>query len=178
MSTCRILAQDNIGYLQQGVALLGRLSDETFARSDPESFGSSVCGHLRHCIDHYDSFIAGLAGGRIDYDDRKRDVQLEKERKAALARLGRIIQSLSELSEHGGDIGLLVKMDSGNDMEESEWWSRSSVRRELQFLISHTVHHYALIALALKLQKVETGPEFGVAPSTLRYNQARVSCAR
>jgi len=37
------------------------------------------------------------------------------------------------------------------------------------FLLSHTVHHYALISVALKLQGIDPGEEFGIAPSTLRY---------
>lgn len=47
-------------------------------------------------------------------------------------------------------------------------WSISSLKRELQFLLSHTIHHYSLIALALRLQGFEPGAAFGVAPSTLK----------
>ncbi|MEP0552783.1 MAG: hypothetical protein ABJE29_00430, partial [Balneola sp.] len=48
-------------------------------------------------------------------------------------------------------------------------WSVSSIRRELQFLVSHTVHHYALIGLILKTMDVEVPEDFGVAPSTLKH---------
>jgi hypothetical protein len=54
----------------------------------------------------------------------------------------------------------------------------STVARELQFLLSHTVHHYALIALILRLQGFEPGEEFGVAPSTLAHWRREVVCAR
>ncbi len=47
--------------------------------------------------------------------------------------------------------------------------SSSSLRRELHFLLSHTVHHYALIAMILARHGVEVEPDFGVAPSTLRH---------
>jgi hypothetical protein len=53
--------------------------------------------------------------------------------------------------------------------QDSVVWSYSSIGRELQFLLSHTIHHYALIALALRLQGYEPSAEFGVAPSTLQY---------
>ena len=43
--------------------------------------------------------------------------------------------------------------------------------RELLFLISHTVHHFALIAFMLRSFGIEPGDKFGVAPSTLRYRQ-------
>jgi uncharacterized damage-inducible protein DinB len=45
------------------------------------------------------------------------------------------------------------------------------VGRELQFLASHTLHHYALIAALLRLQGVEPGEEFGVAPGTLEHRR-------
>src|SRR5437588_542470 len=45
----------------------------------------------------------------------------------------------------------------------------SSISRELQALSSHTVHHFALIAMTLRMHGVETDADFGMAPSTLRY---------
>lgn len=50
--------------------------------------------------------------------------------------------------------------------------SVSSLGRELQLLISHTVHHYAMMALVLRGQGIDPGPEFGVALSTFRYRAA------
>ena len=62
-------------------------------------------------------------------------------------------------------------MDCGESHGEESTVSPSTIERELKFLVSHTVHHYAIIALQLRHQGVEPGPEFGVAPSTLRYEQ-------
>ena len=56
-------------------------------------------------------------------------------------------------------------------------WSATSVVRELQFLASHTVHHYAVIAAMLRPQGVEPGDDFGVAPSTLQYERENAACA-
>ena len=41
----------------------------------------------------------------------------------------------------------------------------------MQFLLSHTVHHYALIGAILRLSGVEPPAGFGLAPSTLRHQQ-------
>ena len=54
----------------------------------------------------------------------------------------------------------------------------TSVLRELEFLLSHTIHHYALVAVMARIQGCEPGPTFGVAPSTLKYQQAQAVCAR
>jgi hypothetical protein len=50
-----------------------------------------------------------------------------------------------------------------------EPFMESSIDRELQVLSSHTIHHFALIAMTLRLHGVEMPPDFGMAPSTLRY---------
>ena len=48
-------------------------------------------------------------------------------------------------------------------------YMESSVSRELQVLSSHTIHHFALIAITLRMHGVELDSDFGMAPSTLRY---------
>jgi hypothetical protein len=37
------------------------------------------------------------------------------------------------------------------------------------------MHHFALMAVTLRMHGVETGADFGVAPSTLRYRAARAA---
>lgn len=178
MGDCAILASDNIGYLQQGIDLLGRLTDEDYVRASKATYGSGIGGHMRHCIDHYTNFLAGLEAGRIDYDARQRDPRIEQERAFAIEKMRELVRSLEALRTRGGDGRISVKMDCGDDTDEKSWWSASTVRREMQFLISHTVHHYALIGMVLKFQGKDPGPEFGMAPSTIRYNQSRAACAQ
>ena len=43
----------------------------------------------------------------------------------------------------------------------------STLGRELEFAVSHTIHHYALVRE--RLRGVDFDPRFGVAPSTLEY---------
>ena len=57
-------------------------------------------------------------------------------------------------------------------------WSGSTVRRELDFLLSHTVHHYALIAMSLRLRGLPVPAELGVAPSTLEHWRRQGRCVR
>ena len=52
---------------------------------------------------------------------------------------------------------------------------KKSVSRELQVLSSHTIHHFALIAMTLRLHGIEMDPDFGMAPSTLRYLASRAA---
>ena len=49
----------------------------------------------------------------------------------------------------------------------------SSIGREMQALASHTVHHFALIAMTLQALGFHLDRDFGMAPSTLRYQASR-----
>lgn len=176
MTTINTLALDNIRYLEQAVSLLHTVSDETYARPAPMNLGSSMGAHLRHCIDHYDNFIAGIPLGRIDYDARRREVLLETSRVAGIEKLTQLIDGLRSVADQA-DRRLVVKMDCGDNEAEACWWTESSVRRELQFLISHTVHHFAIIKMSLIAGGMAVGAHFGIAPSTLRYHQGATACA-
>ena len=175
---CSILLDDNIACLAQGKALLEGLTDELFTRPGPTEPVAWVGSHLRHCLDHYDSFFRGVPEGRMDYDKRVRDPSLETERATAIAKISGLLTALQDLKQSPADKAVLVKMDCGDNADESTWWSDSSLRRELQFLISHTVHHYALMVLLLKGMGVDVDPSFGVAPSTLRHLRSHAACAR
>jgi uncharacterized damage-inducible protein DinB len=155
----------NLAVLQQAVDLVERLDDHAFTQLNPALALSSVGSHLRHCLDFYQCLLSGLVLGRINYDDRQRDAQVEQHRHLALIRLKAVIQGLGQLPQNVETHTVKVCLEGGLDSEQSP----STIKRELQFLLSHTVHHYALIALALRTQGLDPGAEFGVAPSTLQH---------
>ena len=98
----------------------------------------------------------------IENERRARDVRVDSDGEYAQTRITATMVALQELMP---DLSAMV-MQAGQD---SPHWTVTSFERELQFLLSHTVHHYALAALMLRTQGVEPGKEFGVAPSTLAY---------
>ena len=53
----------------------------------------------------------------------------------------------------------------------------SSIGRELQALSSHTIHHFALMAMTLQALGFQLDRDFGMAPSTLRYQAAKREAA-
>ena len=68
-------------------------------------------------------------------------------------------------------------MDCRLDDEEGAVWTESTPERDLQYLQAHTIHHYALIAMILRLQGREPGKGFGVAPSTLTFRNRQTQTA-
>jgi hypothetical protein len=155
--------------LRQGIALLELLSDRLYA--EPLRGWAPVGAQYRHILEHYGSFLSGIGAGRVNYDERARDPELERSREAALKATRLCLAAIESLQ--GADDGTLaVHMDSGGGPELTDW-RLSSTGRELQFLCSHTVHHFALIKLLLEGSMV-LDTEFGMAPSTLAYQRAPV----
>jgi uncharacterized damage-inducible protein DinB len=172
------LIRNNILFLRQGVALLERLNDELYVKTVVPYFSSGVGKHIRHNLDHYESFLAGLATGKIDYDGRQRDHRVETDRRYAIEKMLSIISRLEAMAAQKWDHSILVQMNEVDEKSPSPW-SSSTLGRELQFLMSHTVHHYALIAIILKIQGFDCDQDFGVAPSTLKYQRSQeAKCAR
>lgn len=176
-STVAQLVEDNLTVLRQGRDLVRALDDEAYTKNAPTLALSGVGPHLRHVVDFYERFLAALESAptddgpysiRIDYDARDRDPRLETDPQHAVGVLERAIERLRAVVDHpagANDTTLQVRGDGSP-------WTDSTVSRELQSLVSHTVHHYALIAIAVRSQGGEPETEFGVAPSTLRHWEA------
>jgi uncharacterized damage-inducible protein DinB len=164
----------NLAVIQQGIRVLDQLGVERYVAPVSVCYRSSIGGHLRHIIEHYRSFFAGLGEDGIDYEKRARDPEIEHTPSRAAAALLAIAGQLSEMS------GRWVRSEAGYVSETAVGVvTPTSVLRELEFLLSHTVHHYALIAVMARLQGCEPEPSFGIAPSTLRYQATLpVACAQ
>ena len=158
--------EGNRTLLRQGIALLEGLSDRLYA--EPVRGWAPVGAQYRHVLEHYHSFLTGLSVGRVDYDARARSEQIESSRVAALAATQGCLEGIEAL-EGTTDHAILVQMDSGSGPGRPDWRS-SSAGRELQFLSSHTVHHFALIKLLLEGTAV-MDKDFGMAPSTIAHQR-------
>ena len=67
------------------------------------------------------------------------------------------------------DVEIAVRPEDAPNADE---FLQSTIARELQVLSSHSIHHFALIAVTLQAFGVSVPPSFGVARSTLRYREA------
>jgi hypothetical protein len=119
--------------------------------------------------------LSGLESGRIDYNCRQRDSLIETDRLHAIHETRQLIAQLREVLPIFRIAPILISIEDGSDRDS---WCGSSLVRELEFLRSHTIHHYSLMAMLLRFEGIEPGEEFGVAPSTLRYWQEEATCAQ
>ena len=161
----------NKRWLQQALELLGRIDEVSYATS-PNGLAPHRCsGHLRHIVEFYECFLDGLVSTHIDYDARKRDSSFETSTTLAVDRVNSIIARLDNESGLFYDGVLFVRIEDADALNIAEPYVVSSVARELMTLSSHTIHHFALIAITLRAHDVEIDADFGVAPSTLRHRE-------
>ncbi|HSE25358.1 MAG TPA: hypothetical protein VLB68_27090 [Pyrinomonadaceae bacterium] len=165
-----------VGLLEQAIRVTELIDDDVYVSTTALSPRGSIGGHLRHILDFYQNFLAGIESGQINYNLRQRGQLLERDRCHAHQRITETIAALRSMPVLEGARPLLVSTEE--NCESGLVWCTSSVMRELDFLQSHTVHHYSLVAMLLRLHEIDPGDDFGVAPSTLRHWKEEATCAQ
>lgn len=153
-----------IAVLRQGIDLIENLTDELFTRSGEQGEKSSVGAHFRHNLDFVTNFLRGLETGKLDYNTRERNLRVETNRQYAVLRFREAVLELENLTLEDLAKKILVRSETVENL-----WCESSAMRELEFLQSHTIHHYALIQTKLASFGFAAPRDFGVAPSTLEF---------
>lgn len=156
--------------LAQGESLLTALDDTLYTKPLPIAFDATVGGHYRHCLDHFEKLLEGLAAGEIDYDARRRDPLIETSRYAALAKTLDLGRRIRQLAQADPSTPLVMRCRSSYSIEEVPSVP-TTLQREIIFCISHAIHHYALIVVMCRNMGVVLPEGFGTAPSTLRYRR-------
>ncbi|HVT81304.1 MAG TPA: DinB family protein [Phycisphaerae bacterium] len=162
----------NLAVIRQGIVLLTSLRAEHYGQRLPLCFNASVGGHLRHIIEHYQAFLRGLDEEVIAYEQRVRDPLAETDPVFAIGQLEAIAEQLESMITALPNRALHYRTET---LEGAV--SGTTVLRELEFLVSHTIHHYALVGVMARLQGHEPEPEFGIAPSTLKFRRQQLLCA-
>ncbi|MDX2000869.1 MAG: hypothetical protein SFW35_00425 [Chitinophagales bacterium] len=149
--------------------VLEQLDNEAYSAGRELFSGSSIGQHTRHILEFYQCLLSQLPTGTIDYDLRKRNIEIECSVQKALE----VIQTLIEtLPENNATLWLNVHL-SNPDLNHPASVA-SNYQRELLYNIEHAIHHMAIIKIGIKhyLPSIAIEESFGVAPSTLRYREA------
>ena len=162
--------------LHQGESLLSALSDEHYTRKLPNVFNSTVGGHYRHCLDHFQSLLQGLDADEINYDHRERNPRIENDRKFALDETHRIKRAFGSVPKQFLDCSINVRSKVNYELDAAPLIG-STVARELMYAVAHAIHHYALIAVMCGMLEAPVPAGFGVAPSTLKHHAEQPKAA-
>ena len=146
----------------KAVTVIGQLDDLTYCRDS--SLSSSVGEQFRHDLDFVNTFLNGIDLGRIDYTRRERDPRVSLSREYAIGKYEFTKRKLEIIGRSRLSELISVRSEVADQM-----WLMSSVAREMEFVLSHTIHHHALIAEKLERQGIPLKGDMGVAPSTKDY---------
>lgn len=168
MSAFDVLAAalDDVAHAVRG------LTSTEFTRRDRATSGS-IGAHVRHAVDHVEALERAVASGVCCYDDRVRGTAMEDDPATACARLAACRMRL-----RGLDPALLARplaLSARITADRLTVDATSTVAREVVFVLSHTVHHAALIAVLLEDLGRARPARFGLAPTTPALELA---CAR
>lgn len=156
------------GVLQQGIAMLDNTDQDTYSRKEEGPWGSSIGAHYRHVLDHFMCLIEGLWDFQIDYDHRGRNRDIESSIETARQATCDLIEALNAIPDDVLKQECTVVYSVGYGEAETQA-VRSVVARELMFCVGHAIHHYAIVKLLCSLRAVPLPHEFGIAPSTMKY---------
>lgn len=182
----------NLEALRRTLELVEGLTDSQYTHVETRLTAASIGAHVRHVLDHYRLFLAGLPEGEVDYDARERDTDIERSACAAAIEARRLIAAFAELSATPAAAGPLepawaarpLRVRQQGDYEPGRFdGCDSHAERELLFLQSHAVHHQALIAILARAQGLAVPETFGLAPSTATWQRTHgthenPACAR
>lgn len=153
----------NLDLLDQLTDLLQRLPDAAYREPLAVLHGHSAGQHTRHVVEFYECLLANFDGGTVNYDARLRNPLLETNPEAVLTTLHHIARRLERLP---AEAPLRLETEECGPVS-------TSLSRELCYLVEHTVHHLAILKIALNvaLPHFFIPETFGVAHSTLRFRE-------
>ncbi len=155
-----------LSLLEQLREVITLLPDPVYRARPAARVSGSVGEHVRHCLDHVSALTAAMGGEELSYDMRLRGTTVETDPGTAINEIERLVVRLERLS-----IGLLdrsLTFSSLLDPDRKALSVRTTVAREIAFVIQHTTHHCGLIALLLEWQGWRAPHGFGLAPATAK----------
>jgi uncharacterized damage-inducible protein DinB len=144
--------------------LLDALNNEQYAQELAVLSNASIGKHLRHIYEFYKTIVDSALSGKIDYSLRQRNQDIEKSIPIAKSYLEQVFEKISNLDLENE---LLVIPEFGFENQKYEF--KSSIGRELMYAFDHAVHHLAIIKIGAASLNVSLPKNFGVAPSTIKY---------
>ncbi|MCJ8349209.1 hypothetical protein [Moritella sp.] len=171
----RTVIKGNIEGLDQGIILLMAMTNEQYCMRAKPYITSCIGEHLRHILDLY--YVLKEHVGVIDYDVRRRGALVESCRMTGLSELEHIKSWLLTLQPHmmNNKIMMSTEVSVLNTLVAQV---ETSLIRELIFVSTHAIHHYALMDISAKLCDVDTPKNMGIAPATLTALRNGSSCVQ
>jgi uncharacterized damage-inducible protein DinB len=150
-------------------AVILQLSDEEYEKKGALLLNASIGQHVRHMIELFTELGIGYESGTVNYENRKRDHNIETNRELASGILREIAANLEKENK---DLQLQACF---SNKEKMPLFIQTNYYRELAYNIEHSIHHMALIRIGINaLRNVKIDDTFGVASATVKYRNSCV----
>jgi len=149
-------------------SLLTEVASDVYCARFAAQVSGSIGEHVRHCLDHVSALLAADSSTTLSYDRRQRGTTVETDPAEAVRQILRLKRGIEAWSTRSLDETIRVtSMISPSGAAVTGW---STLARELAFVVSHTIHHQAIIGVLLAIHGHAVPEWFGHSPSTPRRN--------
>ncbi|MES2747009.1 MAG: DinB family protein [Bacteroidota bacterium] len=143
--------------------LLTQLSNQDYTSPCFGLSNATIGEHTRHIIEMFQCLEKQYEGGIVNYDDRKRDYQIQTDTVFAKQTIADVVQQLDKPNKN---------LQLQQIVDGEELLIDSNYNRELLYNLEHCIHHQALIKVAvLQNEAIVIDENFGVARSTIEYRK-------
>jgi len=144
-------------------SLLLLLNDKQYNQKIAFLGNASIGGHTRHIIELLKCATDGYHIGTVDYLNRIRNLAIETDRSFAIHELSQMAEQIIQ-----SDKQMNLVMECCEEITSN--YVTTTYFREIVYNAEHTIHHLALIRVALREMKLEiVGEDFGMAYSTIKF---------
>lgn len=170
------LIKSSQSILSQLALLVDQIEENDFCKPCPTLGNSSIGQHLRHTLEFFLCLESGCESGVVNYDNRAHDKLIESDKYIAASTLARI-QDFVGNRIHDFNLKLEVSYEVNGDETQV---MDTNYFRELTYNIEHAVHHMAIMKIGIRevASYVNLPSDFGIAASTIRYNETVMSSSR
>ena len=154
--------------IDHALKLLGLIKSDQLKGPMSLMGGSTIGQQFRHIIEFYLILITALDTKLVCFDKRTRKPVMENDPdliKEIFYQLKDILKKLNSDKK--------LQMEYGNSYSDNRYCEEkinTTLMRELHFVLEHSIHHLAIIKMALRsiCPDINIDIEIGVAPSTLQ----------
>jgi hypothetical protein len=149
---------------------LDLLTDAQYVYAGKTLSNATIGQHVRHIIEMFICLEDGYSTGKVNYEKRMRDIQIETQKDFAIALLHTVYEGLNKANKN------IVMEASFNDDANDPIHFETNYYREIAYNLEHTIHHMALIKVGIReVSDIDIPEGFGVSSSTIKY---RKECAQ
>ena len=153
--------------LEENINLLRQLTNAELTTKNLKLSQATIGEHIRHSIELMNCLLVNYETEIINYDKRQREMKIQTDVDYAITILQNQVNTLEKPNK---SLSLVHNCYSESELLPTNYY------RELLYNLEHSIHHQALIKVALfSFPHIRVSDSFGVAPSTLAY---RKECAQ